>query len=246
MKATLTYHSIDDSGSPISVPSRAFDTHLRWLTSGRVRVLPLAELHAHPDAAGDAVSVTFDDGFLNIFDGVDQLLANGLPATIFVVSGKVGTTNEWGGKAAPGIPTLPLLGWSDLERLVARGASIEGHTRTHCALSEQPADALDEEIAGCREDLRARLGVRSTQLAYPFGLVNDDVAQRASQHYRGGHTTDFRPMQPADRALLLPRLDMYYFREPGTIEAWGSAEFSRRVSWIRARRRVKGWMRFWS
>ena len=38
MRAILTYHSIDESGSPISVDPDAFRRHVRWLASGRVRV----------------------------------------------------------------------------------------------------------------------------------------------------------------------------------------------------------------
>ena len=65
MKAPLTYHSLDDSGSAISIPPAVFDQHLAWLTSGRVRVLTLDRIAEEPDSAGDAVAVTFDDGFLN-------------------------------------------------------------------------------------------------------------------------------------------------------------------------------------
>ena len=38
MRAILTYHSIDDSGSPISIAPADFRRHLDWLTSGRVPV----------------------------------------------------------------------------------------------------------------------------------------------------------------------------------------------------------------
>ncbi|TFG50637.1 MAG: polysaccharide deacetylase, partial [Gemmatimonadales bacterium] len=44
MRAILTYHSIDDSGSPISVAPEQFRAHVRWLQSGVIRVVPLAEL----------------------------------------------------------------------------------------------------------------------------------------------------------------------------------------------------------
>jgi hypothetical protein len=62
VKATLTYHSIDDSGSPISVSSGVFSAHLRWLANPKVRVLSLDALASHPDDAEDAVAVN-DDGF---------------------------------------------------------------------------------------------------------------------------------------------------------------------------------------
>ena len=64
MKAILTYHSIDPSGSPISVSPDAFEAHVRWLSTGRVRVVPLEEL-GQLSADVDAVAITFDDGFEN-------------------------------------------------------------------------------------------------------------------------------------------------------------------------------------
>ena len=62
MRAILTYHSIDPSGSPISVSPAAFRRHIEWLASGRVRVVRLEELMRLP-AGEDAVALTFDDGF---------------------------------------------------------------------------------------------------------------------------------------------------------------------------------------
>ena len=239
MKATLTYHSLDDSGSAISVTPQAFTRHLAWLTSGRVRVLTLDQLAAHPDNSSDAVAVTFDDGFLNIREGVERLLENGVPAAIFVVSGYVGGTNTWGGRPQGGIPTLPLLDWTDLERLAARGAALETHTRRHAVLTGLSDTALDDELHGCQEDLHARLGSRSAHLAYPYGEVDDAVARRAAAYFRFAHTTEFRFMTSTDTALRLPRLDMYYFQAPGSLEAWGTRAFARRVGWCAVRRKIR-------
>ena len=46
MRAILTYHSIDSSGSPISLSEEAFRAHVRFFGSGRVAVVPLADLPA--------------------------------------------------------------------------------------------------------------------------------------------------------------------------------------------------------
>jgi peptidoglycan/xylan/chitin deacetylase (PgdA/CDA1 family) len=219
MRATLTYHSVDPSGSAISVHPDAFSAHLRWLTSGRIRVLPLEDLIATADEGPDAVALTFDDGFVSTREPIRRLLAEHLPVTVFVVTAEVGRSNAWGGRPHPSVPTLPLLSWNDLEDLKARGASIEAHTRTHAALSSLSDAALDDELSGCRADLEARLGT-STHLAYPYGDVDRRVESRAAAVFRFGHTTEFRPLRPRERPLGLPRLDMYYFAATGTIERW--------------------------
>lgn len=239
MKGILTYHSIDDSGSAISVSRGAFEGHLRWMAGAGVRVLSLDALIAHPSEGADAVAVTFDDGFENVRECVDRMLASGLPATIFVVTGEVGRTNAWGGRSDPGIPTLPLLDWTGLERLVARGAAVEAHTRTHRPLTRLSHAELDDELLGCRDDLRARLGVTSAHLAYPYGDINGEVAGRTGAYYRWAHTTEFQVLGTGDDPLRLPRLDMYYFQRAGTIEQWGTPTFRRRVAWCRARRALR-------
>lgn len=239
MRATLTYHSIDDSGSPISLSPGVFAEHLRWLTSGPVGVLALDDLLAHPDDAEDAVAVTFDDGFLNTRGPVESLLAAGVPATMFIVTGHVGGTNSWGAATYTGIPTLPLLDWSDLEHLVARGAMVGSHARSHSPLTAVSSGALEDELLGSREDLQARLGVQTVHVAYPYGDVDDAVATRAAQYFRWGHTTDVRVVTSAAEPLRLPRLDVYYFNAPGALEAWGTRRFMHRVAWIRARRTLR-------
>jgi len=89
MNAILTYHSIDVGGSPISVAPETFASHLGWLTSGAVRVVPLDDL-VQGAAGTDAVSVTFDDGFLNSVPALERLLDVGIVPTIFAVTGHAG------------------------------------------------------------------------------------------------------------------------------------------------------------
>jgi len=239
VKAILTYHSIDDSGSPISLAPHAWVDHLEWLASGRVRVMGLTDLLAHPTDGDDAVAVTFDDGFRNVDAPVASLRARGLPATIFVVTGHVGRTNDWGGRPQAGIPTLPLLSWAELESLLGQGAAVEAHTRTHPHLTRVSPAALADELDGCREDLRARLGVEAAHLAYPYGDVNDAVAGRSGRFFRAGYTTMFRTLAVEDSPMLLPRLDMYYFSAPGALARWGTAGFRRRLRWIGLKRWLK-------
>jgi peptidoglycan/xylan/chitin deacetylase (PgdA/CDA1 family) len=204
-----------------------------------VQVLTLDQLAIHSDESGDAVAVTFDDGFLNVRGAVEALLANGVPATIFVATAHVGGTNAWGGRSQQGIPTLPLLGWNDLEFLSGRGAAVEAHTRRHAVLTGLSEREIDDELQGCQQDLHARLGTSAAHLAYPYGEVDDAVATRAALHFRFAYTTDFRPMARTDEELRLPRLDMYYFQSPGSLEAWGTAAFARKIAWCRLRRKIR-------
>jgi peptidoglycan/xylan/chitin deacetylase (PgdA/CDA1 family) len=243
MRAILTYHSVDESGSPISVSGAAFEAHRRWLTSGVVRTQAVGELLANPETAQDAVAVTFDDGFLNAKVPIELLLEAGITPTLFVVTRHVGGANDWGGCDQPGIPRLPLMTWDDLGNLSARGLRIEAHSRTHPRLSRLSPAQLDDELGGCCEDLRSRLGVRSTCLAYPYGDVSSAVAARAANWFVYGLTTEMSPLHANRERMLQPRLDMYYYRAPRAMESWGSAGFKVRLNLIALRRRLKAALR---
>jgi peptidoglycan/xylan/chitin deacetylase (PgdA/CDA1 family) len=236
MRAVLTYHSIDDSGSPISVDPAAFARHVRWLASGQVKVASLGDLLRLPPES-NAVAVTFDDGFENFSTcAAPLLIEHALPVTLFVVTDRAGATNAWDGRSAPGIPTLPLLGWAALERLAASGIGIGAHSRTHRDLTRLDGAALDDEIFGSAEVCRSRLGVAPDAFAYPYGRISHAAAARVSSAFTCGCTTELRTLDSAHDAALLPRLDMYYFQRPHRLESWGTRAFAR---YVRIRRRAR-------
>ena len=94
MRAIITWHSVDPSGSPISVPQEVFRRQLAWLASGHVRVVSVPELRALSDTT-NAAALTFDDGFANFATEAMPLLhERGLPATLFIVTDHVGSDNR--------------------------------------------------------------------------------------------------------------------------------------------------------
>lgn len=240
MRAILTYHSIDRTGSVISITPEVFREHVQWIADRGIRVAPLDDLLAAATNDGrDAIAITFDDGFAN-FEGAANVLGQyGFPSTVFVVSAHVGGTNAWGGKEESGIPTLPLLGWQDLERLAARGVTIGAHTRSHARLTAIGAAAAEDEMDACATELRARLGHAVKHFAYPYGDVNGLVAALAAKRFATSVTTRFSVLTDEDLPMWLPRLDMYYFRRPGAIRSWGTWRFGPRVWSVRTRRRVR-------
>ena len=189
MRAILTYHSIDSSGSAISLSEETFRTHVRFFGSGRVAVVPLADLPSVPDER-DVVAITFDDGFLNFTSTAMPLLSHlGFPATVFVVSDAVGGTNAWRGTSAPGIPTLPLMGWPDIARARDAGFEIGAHTRTHPRLTSLSQPQVEDEMSGCADRIGSELGERPRRFAYPYGDVDDNVASVARHAFEQSVTT---------------------------------------------------------
>lgn len=239
MRAVLTYHSIDGSGSPISVDRSSFERHVAWLGSGEVPVISLDAMVAG-DGGPSAVALTFDDAFANLADGpIDSLLARGLPATVFVVSEHAGRSNAWGGRPDPQVPTLPLLDWPALGRLAEAGIAIGSHTRTHPRLPTRSEAHVEDELAGSAERIERELGQRPTLFAYPFGATSPTVVAGVRRHYRVAVTTEHRALRPAEDAHQVPRLDAYYFRRAGILERWNSSGFRRGISLRRFARRLR-------
>jgi peptidoglycan/xylan/chitin deacetylase (PgdA/CDA1 family) len=223
------------------VDRETFERHVRWLVSGAVQVTTLGALARLP-AEADAVALTFDDGFENFATAAAPLLlAHALPVTLFVVTDRVGGTNEWHGRPSTGIPTLPLLNWQSIERLAAAGIAIGAHTRTHRDLRQLDAASVEDEIAGSAECLRTRLGVRPDAFAYPYGRADAFSAGRVGKTFAWGCTSEHRVFGAAEDAALLPRLEMYYYRTPGRLEAWNTRAFRRCLAFTHQRRRLRSW-----
>ena len=243
MRAILTYHSIDRSGSSISISPEAFDDHVRWFASGRARVVSIDELMALPDDT-DAVALTFDDGF-ETFATVawPRLRAHGLRATLFVVSAHVGGLNDWGDSGARPVPRLPLLGWDRLGSLASDGVQLGAHSRRHPDLTRLHPRAAIDEIDGSARDIQQHTGVVPRVFAYPFGHVTPAVAGMVANRFPWGVTTELRRLRAVEDATRLPRLDAYYFQRPGHLAQWGSGRFRRFVRRRAAARRLKSVLR---
>jgi peptidoglycan/xylan/chitin deacetylase (PgdA/CDA1 family) len=236
MRAILTYHSIDDSGSVLSTAPATFRSHIQSLARGTTRVVALDTLLSVP-AGGDAVAITFDDGFLNFATEAWPVLRDhGFPATLFVVTDRAGGTNDWNRARSPAAPELPLLGWDALGALAEEGVQLGGHGRTHADLRRLAPLAVADEVGGAAARIRSETGVSPAAFAYPFGSYTGAVAEAVRQVYAIGCTTELRPLRPREDPCLLPRLDAYYLRSAGSLDGWGSTRLQHRL-WVRDRAR---------
>lgn len=228
MRGVLTYHSIDESGSPVSLEPAVFRRHVEWLASGRVRVVELATLLRLPPAS-DAVAVTFDDGFRNFVTRAWPLLRElELPVTLFVVTAHVGGFNDWGPPAErKRIPRLPLLDWRRLGKLAEEGVELGSHTVSHPDLSKLSPREVERELARSAERIEAETGHRPRCFAYPYGRA-ENAERSVRQTYRLACTTAHRELRADDPAHRVPRLEARYF-DRRHLDGWGGAAFRGRL-----------------
>lgn len=240
MKAILTYHSIDASGSVLSVHPERFREHVEVLARLDVPVLTLAEL-CEP-GRNEGIALTFDDGFQNFADAAWPILRDvGWPSTVFVATAWVGKENGWDAHDSR-IPDLPLMDWSTLRELNREGVELGSHTRSHPRLTGLEPPELAREIEGASAELESETGRAPETFAYPYGDLNEKVVTAVEA---AGHslavTTELRPLDRTEKSpLALPRLDAYYLAKPGVMEAWGTPRLRRYLTFRKAARRVRG------
>lgn len=148
-------------------------------------------------------TLSFDDAHVSIRDHAAPVLATlGVPATLFVPTGFVGTSERF-------------LGWDDLRALRDAGWTIGAHSVTHTRPrwrlydEDEAAHAtrLRTEALRSREELQRRLGVDVTQYAYPFG-EDPPIAREAVR--AAGFARAFTVRGSLDWSgdpLSIPRLD---------------------------------------
>lgn len=210
MRAVLTFHSIDDSGSVVSYPVRLFDRLLNSLQRQGVPVVSLDQLLSQPEAQG--VVLTFDDGMQSLHHNALPIMKHyGVTGHLFVTTDVIGSDTPWPLQPA-GIPSFDMLSWDEIERLHEGGIHIEGHTASHPDMRTLTVEQMQEECERSDALLEQRLGRRPSYFAYPFGYHNARTREFARDRYRATVTTELRYLSRREDSAALPRLDSYYLQ----------------------------------
>ncbi|MES2125010.1 MAG: polysaccharide deacetylase family protein [Gemmatimonadota bacterium] len=229
MRAILTYHSLDRTGSPISVTPEAFRAQIEWLARSEIVVVSVPELLALPVGV-NGVAITFDDALESVaMEAAPVLVAHAFPATVFVVTSHVGGDNRWRGDGDRKIPVQRVLEWPELARLQERGFTVGAHTRHHPDLTRCSSAELTDEVAGSADDIAKSLGARPQLFAYPYGAYNPAVASVVAATFDIACTTVFQPLRPDTPRELVPRLDAWYFKGTAHLSRWGTRSLT---GWI--------------
>lgn len=211
----LMYHRICDDPAPAlgryaTTPS-AFAAQMEWLRQNGFRAITTEEF-ARAIWEGQAlpprpVMVTFDDGYRdNLHHGVPVLRRLGMTATIFIPTDHVGTTADW--DVLFGTPA-PLMDWSELAQARKAGLSLASHNTRHRPMTGQDFSELRDGARRSRQELKSRLGIETTTLAYPYG-IHDQAIERAllDEGYRVAFTTLSRRYRKGDRIMAVPRIEV--------------------------------------
>lgn len=168
----LAYHRVNDEGDPFfpSLPTEVFERHMAFVARAYV-VLPLEELverMGRNAVPRNALAITLDDGYRdNLTHAAPVLARHGLPATVFLATGFIGTAEvPWFDRVALAFKTT---------RATAYRAPWGATVRL-----ESPAD---------------RLSALDGMLAHLKGLPDDDMRRAVDALVAALEVTDQRGLK---------------------------------------------------
>ena len=236
MRAILTFHSVDDSGSVISYPPARFWALLECLGRAGLPVVDLDTLLSSGSTPG--VAITFDDGMRSVVQhALPALRAHRMPAHLFLSTAPVGRAEPWPDQPS-GIPSFPMLSWDEVEALAEGGVLIEGHTHSHPDMRLLSQDGLQQECERADALIHEHTGRRPSYFAYPFGYFDARALDFARARYRGAVTTELRALGAHEDPAALPRLDTFYLKSEELLRHLASAPVQ---AYLSARSVLRTW-----
>lgn len=215
----LMYHAVADAGydpNLLAVSPRRFAAQLAWLARHGLRGVAVGTLVAALRAgrARGLVGITFDDGYASVLENaVPELARRDFTATVFVISDRVGGTNDWD----PGTP-WPLLSRAQVGELAAAGMEIGSHGATHTRLAGADVRSLETEVGGSRQRLSGLADAEIRGFAYPYGDM-DAAARRAVREAGYDYACAVRTPRAALGLHALPRVYVGQRDGPGRMTA---------------------------
>jgi peptidoglycan/xylan/chitin deacetylase (PgdA/CDA1 family) len=210
VKAIITFHSIDPSGSVLSYPPDLFADLIASLHESDLPIVGLQQLL--DDDIDRGVAITFDDGMQSVYSEAMPVLRDfNAPAHLFLTTNPVGKPGTWPDENGVG-SSFPMLDWAEVEKLHAAGVSIDGHTASHPDMRTLSATQMSDECGLADQVVEERLGRRPQFFAYPFGYHNAIARDFVRANYSASVTTEMGEIGSRYDRAAIPRLDSYYLK----------------------------------
>ncbi len=179
----LQYHHVStETPRSTSVTPEEFRIHLQYLKDKKYQVIGLdtllAQLQQGKEPADNAVAITFDDGYDNIYHQAHPILQDfGFPYTVFLSPALIDRKEG------------PVMSWQQIKQLQKDGVIIANHSSYHDHLAapnkgESKAQWLKRvktDILLAQTQLEQQLGIKHKWLAYPYGEFSVELEQMVKE-----------------------------------------------------------------
>jgi putative peptidoglycan lipid II flippase len=169
----LMYHSVAENRADplhITVTPARFERQMRWLRDRGLRGVTLTEaLRAAERGDRQVVGLTFDDGYADfVTTAVPILRRFDFAATVYVLAGRLGGSNEWDRP-----PRKPLMTAEQVRGAAAAGMEIGSHGLTHVSLPTVGRCELTAELEHSKTVLSGLVDRPVVGFAYPYGDLGE-------------------------------------------------------------------------
>jgi len=202
----LMYHAIADAAedpNQLCVPPELFAEQLAWMKHHGLRGVGITTLleAMRVGRHRGLVGITFDDGYASVLEAaLPELKRHGFGATVFIISERIGGTNEWDEG-----PQWPLLGAAGIRELAAAGIEVGSHSASHVRLAGLAPGQLAAQVTESRASLAALLGSDVAGFAYPYGSM-DAAARQAVRDAGYSYACAVETPRDALGLMALPRI----------------------------------------
>lgn len=186
----LMYHRVNNRvEKELSVKVNNFKWQMNYLKKKGYRVISLDQaliMADTPPKLNKYVVLTFDDGYLDYYTSAYPILSSyNYPSIIFLIPGVIGTNQVfWWDRD---IGESSLMDWDHICKLKKDPLIYFGsHTMTHPDLNMIESYDVIKELCLSREILEKKLSRPIHHLAYPRGIIPDELLPLIENYYKSG------------------------------------------------------------
>ena len=183
-----------------------FRRQMAWLKAWTT-VVPVVEIGCGVRPGQWGTCITFDDALDSVRENAVPILQElGLPASVFAVSGNLGSRPAWA--MAPGDPDAQerVMTADELAGLPGDRIEVGSHTVTHPNLATLPPGEACRELVESKRTLERIVGCPVAMLSVPFGEYTEETLRLAREAgYRTVLTCDPEVIRPGAEGLVVGR-----------------------------------------
>lgn len=206
---TIYHHVATDTPPSTSISPADFRAHLEYLRTDGFSVIALdtmLDAITKGDELPDkAVAITFDDGYISIYDTAFPMLQEyGYPFTLFLSTGPINNAQHG------------YISWAQIREMSDAGVIIANHMVEHPYMLTRNANESDQEwierlrleLLQAERDILEHTGQSHKYLAYPFGEFDKAIKDMLAEEGFIGLAQNSGAVNQSTDFLAIPRFPL--------------------------------------